>query len=197
MSVGREPFRKPLEDISNEEWIPILSIPFLVIAFLISGANYYFIDQAMTLFFYAVLVRIWTQVGGELPLFPHRNTAHISFILMSIGAVSLGIMMEQAAFWITGDLVAVQSLALAVVISRLYINIRDSNATSPRDIIRHQEPVDRYLILVPCAIAFFVSMLFYWLDVFTHSLRTSGWFFGMIVWSLFIGVFLYWYENER
>ncbi|ELZ17519.1 hypothetical protein [Natrinema limicola] len=196
MAAGRDSFRKPFQDLSNEEWIPVISIGLILVVFVISGLRYYFIDQAMTLLFYAVLVQIWTQVGGDLPLLPDRNLAYISFIITSIGAVSIGITMEWVASWITGDLIAAQSLALAVVISRIYINMRDSNASSPTDILRYREPVDRYLILIPCSATFLIPVIFYHLGIY-YPLETRTRFFGLIVWSLMIGIFLYWYENEQ
>lgn len=83
-------FQKSLQDVTNENWIFPASLALILLAFLISGFDYYFIDQAMTLFFYAVLVQIWTQMGAGLPTSRKRDNAHIEFMVNAIAAVVIG-----------------------------------------------------------------------------------------------------------
>lgn len=150
----------------------------------------------MTLFFYAVLVRIWTQMGSDIPMSSKRDTAHVEFMVNAIGAVVIGYSLEWFVSGITGDMVAVQSLALAAVVSRFYINMRDSNATSLKDIIRYDQTVDRYLVLVPCAVAFFGPVLVYQLDLYSITFETRETFFGLVGGSIIIGLGLYEYEKN-
>lgn len=196
MATRRNRFRQSLQDLTNEDGIFPASVGLVLLAFLVSGFDYYFIDQAMTLFFYAVLVQIWTQMGAGLPMSSKRDTAHVEFMVNAIGAVVIGYSLESAVSWMTGDMVAAQSLALAAVISRLYINMRDSNATSLKDIVRYDQPVDRYLVLVPCTVAFFAPVVVYQLDLYSISFTTRDSFLGLIVGSILVGLGLYEHEQN-
>lgn len=196
MTTRGEQFRKSLENISDDGWIFSASIILILIAFVVSGFSYYFIDQAMTLFFYAVLVRIWTQMGSGIPMSSQRDTAHVEFMVNAIGAVVIGYSLEWFVSSITGEMVAAQSLALAAVVSRLYINMRNSNATSLKDIIRYNQTVDRYLVLTPCAVAFFAPVFVYQLDLYSITFETREMFFGLVVASIGIGLALYMYEKD-
>lgn len=93
-------------------------------------------------------------------------------------------------------MVTAQSLALAAVVSRLYINMKDSNATSLKDIIRYDQTADRYLVLTPCPVAFFAPVLVYQLDLYLITFETREMFFGLIVASIAIGLALYEYERD-
>lgn len=94
MATRGDRFRKSLEDISEEEWIFPASAVLILLAIVVSGFSYYFIDQAMTLFFYAVLARIWTQMGLGIPMSSQRDTAHVEFMVNAIGAVVIGYSLE-------------------------------------------------------------------------------------------------------
>lgn len=96
----------------------------------------------------------------------------------------------------TGDIIAVQSLALAAIISRLYINMKGSNATSLKAILRYDQPVDRYLVLVPCAVAFFAPVLVHQLGLYSVSFTTRESFLGLVTTSILIGVGLYYHEQH-
>ncbi|WP_396611472.1 hypothetical protein ACH9L7_14885 [Haloferax sp. S1W] len=196
MSAQGDRFRKSLQDISDEDWILSASVVLVLLAFLVSGFSYYFIDQAMTLFFYAVLVRIWTQMGSGLPMSSKRDIAHLEFMVNAIGAVVIGYTLEWSVAWVTGDMVAVQSLALAAVISRVYINMRDDNVGSLKDIIRYDQTVDRYLVLVPSAVAFSAPVLVHQLDIYSIRFNTPKMFFGLVVGSVLFGLVLYNYEKD-
>jgi len=196
MTAREDQFRKSLEDISEDGWIFTASVILILIAFVLSGFNYYFIDQAMSLFFYAVLVRIWTQMGSGIPMSSKRDTAHVEFIVNAIGAVVIGYSIEWFVSHITGEMVAVQSLALAAVVSRLYINIRSGDAASFKDIVRYDRTVDRYLVLVPCIVAFFAPVIVYQMELYTITFETRETFFGLVVGSLLIGLGLYEYEKD-
>ena len=125
-----------------------------------------------------------------------RDTAHVEFMVNAIGAVVIGYSLEWFVSSITGEMVAAQSLALAAVVSRLYINMRNSNATSLKDIIRYNQTVDRYLVLTPCAVAFFAPVFVYQLDLYSITFETREMFFGLVVASIGIGLALYMYEKD-
>jgi hypothetical protein len=196
MTTSGDSFRQSFQDISDEDWILFASAALILIAVVISGFQYYFIDQAMTLFFYAVLVRIWTQIGSGPPISTKRDIAHVEFMMNAIGAVIIGYTLEWGVTRITGDMIAVQSLALAAVISRCYINLRDEDATSLKQIIRYDETVDRYLVLVPCTVAFFAPVLVYQFNLYSITFETGETFFALVVGSLLVGLGLYSYEKE-
>lgn len=179
----------------SDDWIlPTSTVLIFLVAF-ISDFSYYVIDQGMRLFFYAVLVRIWTKMGSGLPMASKRNTAHVEFIVNAIGAVIIGYFIETSVSSITNDMIAAQSLALAAVISRLYVNMQDSGSSSLKDIIGYDRAVDRYLVLVPCSVAFVAPILVYHSEI-TLTFETSQSFFGLVGGSVLAGLSLHMYEKE-
>lgn len=196
MVTRRDRFQKSLQDVSNEDWIFPVSLALILLAFIVSEFNYYFIDQAMTLFFYAVLVQIWTQMGAGRPRSRTRDAAHIEFMANAIAAVVIGYALRWFVTWTTGDIIAVQSLALATVISRLYINMKGSNSSSLKAILRYDQPVDRYLVLVPCTVAFFAPVLVHELGLYSISFTTRESFLGVVTMSILVGVGLYYHEQH-
>lgn len=188
-------FFTDFRNTSNEEWIPLMAIGIIVLAWIGTGFSYYYIEQGMRLLFYAVLVQIVTKVYSELPRSRSRNFAFLAFVFVSISAVTAGMVVESFAEMITGDLLAIQSLALAVFVSRLYINIQDVNLQKLSDILRYKQPIDRYLIIVPCGMAFFIPTLLYQLHIRIFQLETAAGFLLSVGFCLILGLGLYEYER--
>lgn len=193
MDVGQ--VQQKLKDLEDDEVIPAISAILIVLVLFTSDFSYYYIDLGMTLLFYAVLVRIWTEMGASSSMSSHRDLAYLNFLLMSVGAVAGGFMIRQGAQYLTGELLAAQSLALSVVISRFYINLQDKKLSSLGDIIRYKGPVDQYLILVPSTISFGLPALVYQTGSYGYY-RTTSQFIALVVFSLFVGAVLYYIEQK-
>lgn len=186
-----------LHEIDREKLVPTISLLLIFGAWLASGFSYWVIDEAMTLLFYAVLVRMWTELGPDEPVFLSRDWRFAEFILMATGAVIIGFTFREAATWITGDLLAVQSLALSVLFGRWYINARQANEISFNAILRYSDPVDQRLVLLPAACSFLLPMIQYQTGFYLFEFDTRSGFFGLIILSILIGLLYHAHETGR
>lgn len=187
MSAPPIEFPRSFEDVTRDQAIPGISAIILLVAVFVSGFNYFIIDYAASLFFYAVLVMMWTQLGPPLQLSRDRDWAFITFLAMAAAAVILGIQIEWVVERITGNIIAVQSLALAILASRIYLNLHDDAGLW--ESLRWNEPVDRYLIWIPCGLLFLLPILID-MTVFQLRLETRTSFFYMIAFSWGVGTVL-------
>jgi len=181
---------------SRSDWIPVISLGVVIIAWLFSEFSYYWISQAMTLLFYAVLIQMWTELAPDEPVLFSRDGRFIEFILMAIGAVIMGRTIRTGVESFTGEILAIQSLAMSVLLARWYINLKDGSGLSLRDICRYRDPIDQYLVNVPCTVAFFAPAVQYWLSLHLFNFDTTQGFFGLIIASIFAGLLVYGYREE-
>jgi len=188
------------EDESTEwsrgDWIPVISLGVVVVAWLFFEASYYWISQAMTLLFYAVLIQMWTELAPDEPVLFSRDGRFIEFLWMAVAAVVIGRVIRTGVESFTGEILAIQSLAMSVLIARWYINLKNESKLSLRDLFRYRDPIDQYLVNVPCTVAFFVPAVQYWLSLHLFSFDTTQGFFGLIIASIFTGLLTYGYREE-
>ncbi len=142
-----------LDDLNRDELVPVASILLLIGAVIVSGFDYALIKQGSTLVFYAVIIQIWTDFDSV-----DLTTSHIEFLLVSVGAVLAGHFIEQVVVFLSGDMLAVQSLALAILISRIYVNSHGG------EWLRWDDLVDRYVVYIPCTIALLLPIVLYHVD---------------------------------
>lgn len=186
--MGASASSSSLDEADREKLVPALSVLLIFGAWLASGFSYWVLDQGMTLLFYAVLVRMWTELGPDEPLFFSRDWQFVEFILMATGAVVIGLTLREAASLVTGDLLAVQSLALSMLFGRWYINTRRASKISFETVLRYDDPVDQRLVLVPSAATFLLPAVQYQTGVYLFQFDTRTGFFGLIILSILIGL---------
>lgn len=175
--------------------VPALSILLIFGAWLASGFSYWALDEAVTLLFYAVLVRAWTEFSPDEPMFVSRDWQFVEFIMTAAGAVIIGFVFREAATYVTGDLLAVQSLALSLLLARWYINARRASTISVKTVLRYKDPVDQRLVLVPSACSFLLPVVQYQTGVYLYDFDTRSGFFGLIILSVFIGLLYHAHET--
>jgi len=183
------------EQIDREELVPIISAGLLVVLLFVSGFSYRVIETGTTLFFYAVLVQMWTELGPDEPIFVTRDWQFIEFVLMAAGAVIVGYTFRELVTYITGSIIAVQSLAVGIILSRMYINAKNAGNLSVESVLRHNDPFDQRLVLIPCSIVFFLPVIKNQLGVTLIDLETTTAFTGLIVASILLGVIYHEYQT--
>jgi len=124
MPSGSNSIEKKIED--QENWIPIISAGLIFIAAFVTNVDYWVIETGSTLFFYAVLVQMWTEMGPDEPLFVSRDWQFFEFILMAVGAVIVGFAIRETVTSLAGSVLAIQSLALGIMFSRWYTNAKNA-----------------------------------------------------------------------
>jgi len=137
-------------DLEREELVPLASVVLLILALIVSGFDYSLIKRGSTLLFYAVIVRIWTSARGSV-----IRESHIEFLLLSVGAVLVGYIIEWLVGQISGELLAIQAVALAILLSRFYVNSLNGET------FRWDDPVDRYVVYIPCGVALLLPVLLF------------------------------------
>lgn len=142
------------EGLDREDLVPLASVGILLAALIASGFDYYLIRRGSTLLFYAVIVRIWTSAGRKA-----YHESYIEFLLSAAGAVMAGYIIEQIVGHVSGEMIAIQAVALAILISRLYVNSLHG------EMFRWKDPVDRYVIYIPCAVALLLPVLLFHVEI--------------------------------
>lgn len=145
------------------EMVPFVSLCLIIAAVLFVGLDYSVLVEGATLMYYAVLVAIWTSIAPTDPLEGGGTYAQFEFLMISTGAVVVGYGIELTIQQLSGQLYAVQALALIVLGSRLYVNSLDG--VSIQQTIRWHNPRDRYLFYAPCLVALTLPMALHWLPV--------------------------------
>jgi hypothetical protein len=158
---------------------------------LLEGVRYWRLSRVTELLFYAVVVRMWQELGPNEPLFFDHDFRYLGFLLMAVGGVTTAWLFRRGIEWVTGDIVAIQSLALAVIVARLYVNASNSSNPSLSTVLRYDQPIDRYLILVPALVAFSLPVLQRYLVFDVISVGTTQGFILVTALSLFAGGGLY------
>lgn len=143
-----------LDNLTQDELVPVASVVLLIGAVIVSGFDYTLIEQGSTLLFYAVIVQVWTDFDSI-----DLTTSHMEFLLVSVGAVMAGYYIEQVVVFLSGDLLAIQSLALAILISRIYLNSQEG------DLIRWDNLVDRYVVYIPCSLVIVLPVVLHQVDI--------------------------------
>lgn len=136
------------EDIDRKDLVPAASFVVILLAGFIAGFDYYFIQTGATLLLYAVIVQIYTS-----PAVNDARDSHVMFLFMSLSAVMFGYVIEQIINEATGDMLAIQAIAIAVLLSRFYVN------WNAGEMFRWEDPIDRYVIYIPCAVAILLPVL--------------------------------------
>jgi hypothetical protein len=179
----------------REDWIPLVSVVLLAALLFVSDFNYRVIETGTTLFFYAVLVQMWTELGPDEPLFVTRDLQFVVFILMAVGAVSVGYLFRELITFITGSVLAVQSLAIGIILSRAYINAKDAENLSLESVLRYNDPFDQRLVLIPCTVVFFLPVAKNWLGINLIDFETTTGFTGLTLVSILSGIVYHEYET--
>lgn len=136
------------EDIDRKDLVPAASLVVIIFAFFTTGFDYYFIQTGATLLLYAVIVQIYTS-----PVINDIQESHLMFLFMSVNAVMSGYILEQTVRRMTGDMLAIQAIAIAILLSRFYVNWNTG------ELFRWEDPIDRYIISIPCAVAVLLPMV--------------------------------------
>lgn len=142
------------DDIDREELVPAASAALFVLALLVSGFDYSYIEEGATLLFYAVIIQIWTSFN-DISL----DENYFEFLLLSIGAVVIGSSVRYGVEQLSGEVFAIQSLAFAILISRLYVNGKNGK------MIRWEDPIDRYVFYIPCGVAILLPVLLFQAEI--------------------------------
>lgn len=149
MTTSKSRWEELVELLETDEAIPTVSAIFiLLLFFLFSDLGYRLVETVTMLLFYAVLVRIWTEMMPNRSELLHGPGSHLVFLFVSAGAVAMGIMLEHWVASLSGTVLPAQFLALAVLISRVYI--RSIGTNKPRAAVLLEDLHDRYVILIPC-----------------------------------------------
>lgn len=181
---------------TREQLVIIVSLGLILLSLLFREFNYRTLSDSVTLLFYAVVVQIWTEFTGDDPVFVNRDWQFIEFIISGIGAVIVGYLILTSIEQATGDIVAVQSLALIAIISRAYSNLKHSNTLTLKEALQYQDPVDRYLVLVPALVAFCFPIAVSHLSWQPIVIESTRGFIEVVAFSLASGITVYTYEVE-
>lgn len=137
------------EFLETDEAIPTVSALLIALLFFIFyDMGYRLIEMGTMLLFYAVLVRMWTAMTPSDSELLQGPFSHSVFLFISLGAVAMGLMIEQTIESIAGTILPAQFLALAVMVSRIYLNIRDPGDLL--EIVLWENLYERYVVLIPC-----------------------------------------------
>jgi len=139
---------------------------------------------------------MWQELGPNEPLFFDHDFRYLGFLLMAVGGVITAWLLRRGIEWASGDIVAIQSLALAVVTARLYVNASTASTLSFGTVLRYDRPIDRYLIIAPTLVAFLLPVVQRYLVFNLVRVRTTRGFILLTVVSLLAGVGLYIRETE-
>lgn len=193
MPSGSNSIEKKIED--QENWIPIISAGLIFIAAFVTNVDYWVIETGSTLFFYAVLVQMWTEMGPDEPLFVSRDWQFFEFILMAVGAVIVGFAIRETVTSLAGSVLAIQSLALGIMFSRWYTNAKNAARLSFNSILRYRDPFDQRLVLFPCSFAFLLPIFQDRIGVSLYNFETPSGFAGLILLSISTGLLFHMYKT--
>lgn len=142
------------DDLDREDLVPAASVILFLLALLVSGFDYTYIEEGATLLFYAVIIQIWTSFNDT-----SLDENYFEFLLLSVGAVVIGSSVRYGVEQLSGEMLAVQSLAFAILISRLYVNSKNG------EMIRWEDPIDRYVFYIPCGVAILLLVLLFQVEI--------------------------------
>ena len=192
MSNTENAIDEVVEFFQSDEAVPAISVIFIVLLGFVSDIDYFLIETGTMLIFYAVLVRMWTAMSPDDSELLRGDFSHLLFLLMSAGAVSIGIMIEEWLNSLSGSLLPAQFLALSVIISRVYLHIRDS--ASMKRILLLDTAHDRYVVLVPWSVVFILPLI---IDANLLVAQTTGAFVNLTLLGILIGTASYLYFEEE
>jgi hypothetical protein len=129
--------------------------------------------------------------------------SHGIFLFISAGAVAMGIMIEQGIESLSGSVLPAQFLALAVLVSRIYLNLRSSN--SILEALLWENLYERYVILIPCLIVILLPVAIHQLEISRLLIvdadffvsRTTESFLYLTALGLIIGAISYVYFEDQ
>lgn len=157
--------RRLFETVLAGELVPFVSLWIVVGAVALSGFDYAVVLESATLLFYAVLVGVWTSLAPTDPLAEGGNYAQLEFLMISGAAVAVGFGLETAVQQVSGEMYAVQALALAFLGSRLYVNAIGTDGLG--EMFRVHRPSERYLVYLPCLVGLVIPAAAHQLGVAT------------------------------
>ena len=161
--------------LQSEEAVPVISAVLIVLLVLLfSDLGYRLIEMTTTLLFYAVLVRMWTAMTPSDSELLRGPFAHPMFLFISTGAVAMGIMIEQWITSLSGSVLPAQFLALAVLVSKMYLKFRESGDL--RETLLWTDKQGRYVILIPCLVVLFLPVAVYQYGITSFLVVDSGLF---------------------
>ncbi|MCU4753411.1 hypothetical protein OB919_15715 [Halobacteria archaeon AArc-curdl1] len=187
----------------TDEAIPTVSALLIALLFVFFyEMGYRLIEMGTMLLFYAVLVRMWTAMTPSDSDLLQGPFSHGFFLFISLGAVAMGLMIEQWIASISGSILPAQFLALAVLVSRVYLNFRDSR--NFLEAVLWENLYERYVVLIPCLFVILVPILIHQLEIstllffdirFLVSHSTTS-FLSLSSLGLGLGVVIYFYIEE-
>lgn len=192
------------EFLQTDEAVPIISLLLILTLFIFfSEARYFLIETATMLLFYAVLVRMWTVMTPDDSELLNGPFSHGFFLVISAGAVVIGIIIEEWLIWVSGSVLPAQFLALAVLLSRIYLNLQASNKY--RGPFLWENKYERYVILIPCLVVVLFPVAVYQLGISDLVLvsanyftaQTTNAFISLTALGLLIGLASYYYVEEH
>ncbi|WP_181687358.1 hypothetical protein [Halorhabdus salina] len=187
----------PYTKVEREKLVPAISLLIIIVAVVLSDFSYWRIEAAATLFFYAILVQMWTELGPDDFTLLGRDGGFLMFILTAIGAVVIGDTFRGAVSYFTGEILPIQFLALGVLLSRWYVNARKADKISLRTVLRYRDPFDRRLVIPPCAFAFFLPVFQRWIGLELVNFDSGRGFFLLIFLSIGFGLVLHLNETGQ
>lgn len=204
MSQIENTWEQVKEYLQTDEAIPTISAILIFLLFtLFSEMGYLLIEMGTVLLFYAVLVRMWTAMTPSDSDLLKGDFSHGIFLFISAGAVSMGIMIEQLIESLSGSVLPAQFLALAVLVSRIYLNFRSTNDFL--DTILWRNVYERYVILIPCLFVILFPIMIYQLnisrllivDIGFFVARTTEAFIYLTALGLGLGAVFYLYFEDQ
>ena len=174
MSEVVDKINQTVEFLKSDEAIPIISGALIVLLLFFSDLTYRLVETVTMLLFYAVLVRMWTALTPSDSELLRSDFSHVWFLLMSAGAVSMGIFIQRGLESMTGTVLPAQFLALSILVSRVYLYIRD--ASDLERILLLETAHDRYVVLVPCAFVILFSIFVDWVEISNILFIDFSWF---------------------
>jgi len=204
MSKAQERYDQLRELLETDEAIPIISaLLIFFLYFVFSEMGYFLIEMGTMLLFYAILVRMWTAMTPNDSDLLQGDFSHGIFLLISAGAVSIGFMIEQGIESLSGNVLPAQFLALAILVSRVYLNFRSTNDFLKA--VLWKNLYERYVILIPCLFVILFPIMIHQFEISSLLLvdsdffvsRTTESFIYLTTLGLSLGVVFYLYFEEQ
>lgn len=204
MSQVEDTIDQVKEFLETDEAIPAISALLILLLFIFfSEMGYLLIEMGTMLLFYAVLVRMWTAMTPSDSDLLQGEFSHAIFLFISAGAVSMGIMIEQGIESLSGSVLPAQFLALAILVSRVYLNFRSTNDFL--EAVLWKNLYERYVILIPCLFVILFPVVIHQLEITTLLIvdaqffvsRTTESFIYLTALGLSLGTVFYLYFEDQ
>lgn len=204
MSQVETTWEQMKEYLQTDEAIPTISAILIALLFILfSEMGYLLIEMGTMLLFYAVLVRMWTAMTPSDSDLLRGDFSHGIFLIISAGAVAMGIMIEQWIGSLSGSVLPAQFLALAVLVSRIYLNFRSTNDFL--EAILWKNVYERYVVLIPCLFVILFPIVIHQFEISSLLIvdarffvaRTTEAFIYLTALGLSLGAVFYLYFEDQ